>query len=542
MYDVLIKNGIVCDGSGAPAYKADVAVKDGLIAAIAPEIEGGAARVIDASGRVVTPGFIDSHSHGDLNVLLGTIAFNQLEQGITTEIAGQCGESPAPSGPRTFRRAKDKTGPENIAAATVIAETPESFVAGIEKMQLGPNMACFIGHGAIREKVMGFSPAEPSEEQLEGMRELVRRAVDCGFLGVTTGLIYPPSVYGKTEELKELALAASERGGMYDSHIRGEGDFLLPAIDEALAIGEYAGCRTEISHFKCEGKANIGNSRTAIEKINASRARGNRVGYDQYPYTACSTSLLSALPPKFLADGPAVFLKNLAADQKLRDEIRWMLENDAVTYDNMLPVSGFDKWLVCDAIDCPQYSGKMISEIAEERGCDPFTAVFDLLCEATDGQVLMAYFTLNEEDLENIIRLPDAKVGTDGYHTFAKPAAGARPSVHPRHTSTFPRFVHIARELTDFPMETLVRRMTGLAADDYGLDGIIGYVREGYHADLCVVDWDNLTETSDYLHPFSPNSGLDFVLVNGRVAVENGCITGERAGRFIRRQKNLGRG
>lgn len=536
MYDLILKGGIVCDGSGQPSYRADVAVKGGKIARIAPDLADAGAEILEVSGRMVTPGFIDCHSHSDSDFLLGGDGWNFIEQGITTEIAGNCGASAVPSQPDAYDAERGAVPEVVIEQALAVSRTPEQFMAHLATRALPTNMAFLLGHGSLRAEVCGFCADAPTPEQLTQMKALLARALDCGFFGLSSGLIYPPSVYAKTPELIALARVLGEKGGIYASHIRGEGDFCIPAVREAIEIGETAGCPVQISHHKVEGAANEGNSRVTLSLIAEANARGVRTGYDQYPFIACSTSLISALPPVFMTDGEKEFLSRLC-EQSFRAEITRMLcENDG-SFDNILPIAGFDKWVIVKALHDPSLTGKSIAAVACERGCDPFDAVYDVLRE-NDGDVRMIYYTINESDMLNILAAPNTMAGTDGFHLRERPAPDDAPSCHPRLLATFPRHLRLTREHTSLTPEQAIRRITALPADHFGLKQR-GYLREGYFADICVLDWDRVGETGDFLHPFRPNTGIEYVLINGVTALRHGRTTGAFGGVLLQKGKKL---
>ncbi|MEA5040118.1 MAG: D-aminoacylase [Clostridiaceae bacterium] len=532
MYDLILKNGMVCDGTGAEPYAADVAVEAGRIAAVGQNLSG-AKQVLNVGGLMVTPGFIDCHSHGDYNFLLGADGWNQLEQGITTEVCGNCGGSPAPSSPGDGDFFSGTFPKERIEEAMRISETPEGLMEHTAQMKLGTNMAFLEGHGTLRQRVMGYCPDTPTEKQLAEMKRWLRRAMECGHLGLSTGLIYPPSVYAKTPELVELAKVVAEYGGIYASHIRGEGDFCIPAVKEAIEIGEQSGCRVEISHHKVEGVRNEGNSRVTLRLMEEAVARGVHLRCDQYPFVACSTSLSSALPPEYMTDGMEAFLQKLH-DPAVRAEITRRLLADDGSFDNVLPIAGFERWMVADSLHGTALPGETIADLAEKRGCSPFEVVFDLLTE-NEGDVKMIYFTINESDLMNIIAHPLTSCGTDGSHVPGRPGPDAPPTVHPRYLCTFPRHLRLVREQGKMTAGQAIYRLTGAAAEQLLLPEV-GYIKPGYAADLCVIDWENIGETADFLHPFRPNKGIEYVFVSGKAAVENGRATGVRAGRLLRRR------
>lgn len=530
MYDIVIKNGLVADGTGEKAFRADIAVKDGKIVKIAPAIGEEAARVLDAEGLVVSPGFVDNHSHGDTTFLAGTSAYNYLEQGITCEIAGQCGSSPAPSYPGVFADTEMLTGGRFPTEEMMrVCDNVTSFCRHVDQMELGTNMAFLLGHGSVRARVMGHTDAEPTPEQLEQMKAIVAEAMENGFVGMSTGLIYPPSIYGKTPELIELAKVVAQHGGVYTSHIRGEGDTLIEAVAEAIEIGEKAGCPVHISHHKVAGKQNQGKSVQTLKMIDEANARGVRVTGDQYPYLAGCTGLISSMPPQYMTEGPDAFVKKLA-QRAFRDEVTAVLKA-GLPGENFLRDCGFDGCLILGALNTPEYIGKTLADVAAEWGKDPYETTYDLL-EKNDGRVNMAFFQQNEEDMLRILAHPRITAGSDWWHEVEKFGPDKLGGAHPRGMSTLPRHLRLVREHNLMPMEKAVYRVTGMAAEICGVPGI-GFLREGYDANICVFDWNTIGDTNDYLHPFAPNTGIRWVLVNGRLAVEDGAATGVKAGKRL---------
>lgn len=530
MYEWIIQNGLIADGSGMPTFRADIAGKDGKIVKIAPHIEGDAERVFNAEGLVVSPGFVDNHSHGDMTFLANTSAFNYLEQGITCEIAGQCGGSPAPYYAGSFADALTIT--ENgfdEAEMAKVCDTFTSFCRYVDTMQLGTNMAFLAGQGNVRARVMGHTDAEPTPAQLEQMKAIMAEAMENGCVGMSTGLIYPPSIYAKKAELIELAKVVAQYGGVYTSHIRGEGDTLFEAVAEAIEIGETAGCPVHISHFKVSGKHNQGKSVQALRMVDEANARGVRVTGDQYPYTAGCSGLISSMPPLYMTEGPAAFVEKLAS-RAFRDEVTGVLKV-RMKGENFLLDCGFDGCLLLGAKNDASIIGKTLADVAAERANDPYETIYDLLVE-NEGVVNVAYFMQNNEDLMRIIAHPRITGGSDWWHEVRKYGADKLGGSHPRGMGTMTRHLKLVRENNLMPMEKAVYRLTGMAAEICGVPGI-GYLREGYDANICVFDWEKVGDTCDYLHPFAPNTGIQWVFVNGKLAVEDGVATGVKAGKRL---------
>ncbi|MEA4921457.1 MAG: D-aminoacylase [Clostridiaceae bacterium] len=532
MYDLLIKNGLIVDGTGEKGYKADVAVKDGRIAEIAPNIEGMAEEIIDASGLMVTPGFIDSHSHSDSVVLLGTDGYNMLEQGITTQITGQCGTGPVPAYPGLFEEVRQKYGEEKVSELEKVCSSYESFMEAVDKLELGTNMAFYAAQGNIRGKVMGFQMGEADEHQTEAMKKLMAEAMEAGFLGFSTGLVYAPSIYAGTKELVELAKVAHSYGGNYTSHIRGEGNHVIEAMMEAINIGIQSGIPVVISHLKVKGKQNEGVSKQMLDLIDEYNAKGVTVWSEQYPYIASAAPLISQIPPQFAEGGNDKLLERMK-DMKLRKEMERCIFEEYDKFESNIYGARYNGILISSAYYTPQYAGKYVSDIAKEEGKDPFDVICDTLI-ANNGVVQAIYFSQNESDMLRILAHPRVMAGCDASDNLKhmdrdKPAGG-----HPRGGSTMVRRLELIREHNLMSPEAAIHNITSLPAMVAGLEDT-GVIKKGDYADICVIDYDNLKANSDYICPYRKNDGVEYVVVGGKIAVRNGDFTGVKNGRVIRR-------
>lgn len=498
MFDLVIKNGTVIDGSGTDGFTADIGIKDGKIAKIAPSLSD-AKDVIDASGLTVTPGFIDSHSHSDNALLSYPAVIEKCEQGITTAIAGQCGSSAMPN--------PDSENP--------LQHTSADFFGAVSNMKFGSNTAIFAGHGTIRKAVMGMANRECTAKELKKMCELLSEAIDAGAMGVSFGLIYTPSCYAKTDELIALARVAAKKGGMVAAHIRNESDFLLEAVAEFIEIIKESGARGVISHHKAAYKQNHGKVKESIKMIEEANKAGMDIYCDVYPYTASSTSLSARFVPKeFRADGKTV--ENLR-NPETREKIKEININD-----------GFTKldWIL---ITKPPYAGKFISEIAKEAGKSDLDTALDIIVELNDS-VSACYFSMREEDIETVLKFPRAMICTDS--SVAKDAK----SYHPRLRGSFPRAIRrFVRELGTLALPEMIRRMTSLPASVYSLTGK-GLIKEGYDADICIFDADKITDNAEYLNCELRADGLSYVLVGGEVVAKDATYTGALPGSVILRK------
>jgi len=533
MYDILIKNGQIVDGSGKPAFYGDLAVKDGKIAAIAPGIDAPAARVIDAAGKQVTPGFIDTHSHSDSAVYSGSDCHNYLEQGVTTQVAGQCGSGLAPYyGELKF---KHRLTEESEARWATVGEKPSTFMQYAETVPMGTNTAYFVGHSAIRGKVMGMSSAAPTPGQIAEMQAYVKDAMEAGYLGMSTGLVYAPSVYSTTEELIEVAKVMSPYGGMYVSHIRGEGNSLIPAVREVIRIAEEAKVPAFVSHLKVMGESNKGASVQVLREMDEAAARGVEVYADQYPYTAGSAPLSSQIPPKFLEGGTTVWLERIK-NSEIRQQILWSIFNEVDEFESGIFHAGFDGSLITSAKKTPEYVNKTLGQIARERGVEPIDALCDLLI-ANDGVAQGVYFHISVPDLMNIMAHPAVFCGSDTSNYAQRYDSESVGGGHPRSRGTMVRRLELVRDFRLRTMEESVKNLTGDAARALKL-GNHGQLREGWDEKIAIIEYDKLHACADYVHPRRKNQGVHWVLVNGVVAVENGeSIPGVRAGKVIKRAR-----
>ena len=494
-YDVLIRGGRVLDGTGNPWRYADIGIRGARIAAMGRLGDAKASRVIDATGLTVTPGFIDAHTHagpglaGDLNE-----AHPLLAQGITTGVINP-----------------DGGGPVDLAAQR----------AGYEKHHMAVNVAMYVPHGSIRQKVLGMSDRDPSPSELARMVDMVREGMKAGAIGMSSGVYYAPASYSKTEELIAMARAAAEAGGVYESHIRDEGDYtvgLIASVQEVIRISEEARIPAIVAHMKALGKSSWGLSTAALMRMDAARARGVQVYADQYPYEASSTSLVAALVPRWAeVGGRAEMLKRLHGPdrQKLADEIR----------DNIERRGGPASLVIARFAPDPSIEGKSLAELAASDGKPPDETALSLIDR---GDVGVVSFNMNETDIEQIMRKPYTMTCTDGdlvHMGEGKP--------HPRAYGTFPHKLRVyvrERGVIDWPFA--IRSMTSLPATVFGMKGR-GMLEPGAWADILVFDPDKVRDVATYLDPHHLSEGMVYVLVNGELTIDKGQFTNKLPGRIV---------
>ena len=529
MFDLLIKNATVYDGSGAPAYMADVAVKEGKIAAIGKEL-GAAKETLDAEGLALAPGFIDSHSHGDMSLFRDAHRDHVLKMGVTTEVGGHCGHTLSPiAADISAEDYKTVFGVHNPGGAkfSTLREQQEAMKA----LQLGPNQSILTGHCNLRFAAMGLSNRPASAQELAAMQQLLEGTMQDGAQGFSSGLGYIPSVYCDTQELIEIAKTAAKYGGIYTTHSRYESASIFESIRESIDIAREAGIHSHISHLKCTGKDFWGYCEKVLEKIDEANRQGCTVTFDAYPYTACFTSATTAaIPARYFSRGMSEFLKmieNPAIVAELRKEI---YEIDDPSWDNAVLHVGLENFVITSAAKTPELIGKSYTEIAEARGMDPFDAMLAILKE-NDGLVGEIRHTMCEENLQMILRHPLCTLATDGVYI-----KGVTPMAHPRALGSFPRYLgRYIREKQILSREEGIRRITGLPAMRFGLAGK-GFIRPGMDADLVLFDYDTILDGPTFDDPFLPNIGIHRVYMNGRLVLRDNEPTGTYVGTYIKRQ------
>ncbi len=526
MLDILIRGGTVVDGSGGAARRADVAIRGERVVAVEPLPHAQAARLIDASGMVVAPGFIDMHSHADF-VLPGLpTADSKVHQGFTLEVVGNCGASPAPLIPERRRE---------VISASALTLPPlrwdwtsfRSYLERLREVGTSINVAPLLGHGTVRILAMGMSDAVPSPAELRAMQAEVCRAMDEGAVGLSTGLIYAPGVFAGTDEIVALATAVAVRGGFYASHIRGEGDTLLEAVAEAIEVGRRARVPVQISHLKAAGRANWPKKARAIELIEAARREGLDVTADMYPYPAGSTSLTALLPAWAHVGGREALLARLA-DPRQRARIHEALAGPGLARD-----AGWDGIVISGCPARPEYEGRTIADLAAERKVGAGEVVLEILREA-EAEADMITFMMSEDNVALGLRQPWVMIGSDGEGRATRgPYAAGKP--HPRNYGTCPRLLgRYVREKRVLALEEAIRKLTALPAAKLGLRDR-GTLRPGAFADVVVFDPEAVSDPATFAEPHRYPEGIPWVLVNGQPTIAEGQHTGARAGQVVAR-------
>jgi len=521
---LLIRGGLVVDGTGAPGCRADVLVEGGRISWVDTALPGGNADdVVDADGLVVAPGFIDVHSHADNAPLLHDLDFSKLSQGVTTEVVGNCGFSLAPCSPSHRDDLASLTG-RIFPALDFAWEDTSSFFDRTDSAGYVVNAAPLVGHGALRVAAMGLENRSPTPAELAHMRNGLAEALEAGVFGMSSGLIYPPGTFSATEELVVLA-GDLPIDRVYATHVRGEGRRLLASLDEAITIAEASGCRLQVSHLKAVGAAQWGSLPSAVERLDAAHERGVVVHHDVYPYEAASTMLTACLPPWFQEGGEEAMLRRLHDDEALARAMRELAVDDG-SWENWVAACGWSRVVIASTAS-HRHEGMDLARVAAERACSPFQALVDVLREER-LQAAMVVFAMSEADVRVAFAHPRAMVGTDGL----PPGRGGKP--HPRAWGTFPRVLaRYVREEALLTLPEAIRKMTSLPADAFGIPDR-GVVASGRVADLVLFDASSVADRATYAQPHLPAAGVEMVLLAGTVALAGGRATGVRAGRRLR--------
>jgi N-acyl-D-amino-acid deacylase len=532
-YDLLITHAHILDGTGSPWFEGSVAVKDGRIADIGRLPGANARRVIDAAGMVVAPGFIDLHSHSDYTLLVDGTAQSKIRQGVTTEIIGEA----ASAGPILGPAAADfDNGTAPLTQKDGIQRdwtTLAEFFARLERQGISVNIASYVGSGQVRLDVMGNVNRAPTADELRQMDDLVDQSMRGGAIGLASGLIYAPNMFAKTDELIALSRVAARHGGIYTTHIRGEGSNSVPAIQEAIEIGEQAGLPVHILHFKSNGQANWGRMPELIALIQAARDRGLDITADQYPYLAGMTSLEQCLPPAYL-EGTADDVVARLADPKARAEIRDAIEHGLPGWDNneVHDCGGWHGVMVasCKLPENKKYEGQRMDDVARTMGKEPVDALCDLLI-AEHATPMAIYFSMSEADVESAMKQPWVGIGSDGAAVNPDMAFMGRP--HPRFYGTFPRVLGVyVREKHVLTLPDAVRKMTSLAASITGLTDR-GLLRPGMAADMVIFDPATVKDRATFEDPAQYPAGIPYVIVNGAVVIDKGEHTGAKPGKVL---------
>ena len=532
MLDLVFRNARIVDGSGGKEFSADVSVSGGKIAYIGKAEPGSAAQEIDAAGKVLCPGFVDAHSHSDRTAPFVSDPNAKILQGVTTEVVGNCGQSSAPINDRYF----DELLP--YIAPSIPPEVPtewswrsmKDLLDLLDRKKHITDLVQLAGNGTIRIAAMGAEAREPSQAEMDAMKGYVREAMESGAIGLSSGLIFPPSCYATTSELAELCSVVAEYGGLYSTHIRGEAGSLIEAVAEALEIGRRSGCAVHISHHKVMRRFK-GWSEKTLQMMEDAIREGIDVTCDVYPYPAGSNMITSLLPPWINTDGLPGLLRKLR-ESEVRKRVLEDFGRDLPGWDNHAKDTGWDRVLIGSSNCDKSIVGKSLQEIADERGIDPAINYMDLVV-SENAQATIVILSHSEEDMEVILRHRLAMIGSDSLPTSLEgPLARGNP--HPRCFGTYPRLLgRYVRDKKLLTLEEAIYKATGFPAARFKLSDR-GAVKEGLLADLVVFDPEKIIDKADYRNSRVASEGIDCVVKNGQIVVCEGKTTGKVLGSSVR--------
>ncbi len=526
MLDLVIKNAVIYDGTGGESFKGSVGISGDKIVVVGNATQD-AKKTIDGTGLVLSPGFIDIHSHSDYFLLINPGADSKVTQGVTTEIGGNCGYAAAPIWGEAkkrreaeyFKHYKLKLGWKHL----------NEYLDRLENKGIGVNYGQLIGHNTLRSSAMGEANRAPTKKELLQMVKAVHEGMSEGAFGVSTGLIYPPACFSKISEMVRLAKVCKEFDGIFTFHMRSESDRLVEAVKEAIEIGKKAKIPIQISHIKTSGQRNWGKIDAVLDLIEQSQKEGLDVAADRYPYIASQTGLMQVLPEWTFEGGIKGLVKRLR-DKKTREKIkRGVLMSHPPEEDYLNNV------LIMELMSKrnKKFEGLTVYQAAQKAGKDPFEFLFDLLIEE-EAAISAIYFTMSEENLRRFFSKDYIFVASDsGCRSIKGPLAKGKP--HPRIFGTFPRVIRkYVREERLLDLKKAIYKMTWQPAERFKIEKR-GKIAEGFYADLVLFDFNKISDRSDFLDPFHYAEGIEYVWINGVCAVEKGKLTGKRAGHPLKK-------
>lgn len=528
MYDMILKNGLVFTGDKTEPYQADIGIKEGLIANIGNLDDKRAEKIIEAKDKIVCPGFIDIHAHDEIEVLRTGIVEAKLRQGVTTVVNGNCGISFFPIIEEKKSSLIDCNSRlfdlENIELNW---DSLKCYSEILNERGIGINVANLIGHGTLRIAVMGFAERKPSNNEMKKMVDLLEKSIEGGAFGLSSGLLYPPSSYADKAEIEKLCKILADNELIYATHMRNESDKIVECIEENIEIAKETGVSVEISHINVSGQKNWGKSKKIVKIIEAAQAEGVDINCDQYPYQAGSTFLTALLPQWTLNEGMESLIQKLKEN---KNNIKEKIKNDILTgidgWDNIIKSTGWENIVINSVNTAKNRSllGKNLAEIAEIWGMDCFSTLFRLLIEE-EGKVAILIFSVCDEDFYRLFKSDFIMVGTDGIKLDGKP--------HPRLYGSYPRVLgKFVKEEEVISLKKAIRKMTSLPAEKLGLKKR-GKLKEGYHADIVIFDYDKVRDFATYSNPVKYPQGIEQILVNGKLAYKDEKILNKNCGSVL---------
>jgi N-acyl-D-amino-acid deacylase len=541
--DIIIKNGKIVDGTGNPWFNANICIKDGKIMKISHSDNQDANKVIDAKGLIIAPGFIDIHNHADPTIFVNNKQESTVRQGITTHVVGNCGLSLAPINPATkellvnyFEELLPHSKEQKIEWNTF-----DDYLQKEEQVNMSTNMIHLVGHGSVRIAVMGVEARSPKDEELKKMKELVNEAMEAGAIGMSTGLLYPPGMFAKTEELIELSKIVAKYKGIYASHLRSYSSQLRKSINEAIEIGEKAAVKVQVSHISVFGSPFWGSSKRALRIIEKAREKGIEVNMDMHPYDSVSAELITLLPPWSHVGGKQKLLERLK-NPETRQKIQLDQMNGLPDWEEWIPIDivGWENILVVmfKTENNKHLEGKSLKEISKLRNTDEFITLYNILVEENANLNMIITHLRGDEDIINFMKYPLVSFETDASST-APYGILKESKPHPRGYGTYPRLLgEFVREKQIISLEEAIRKMTSLPALSVNLYDR-GIIRDGLWADIVIFNPDIVIDKATYTNPHQYPEGIEYVIVNGEIVIDRGTHTGVLPGKVLRYRKGV---
>ncbi len=528
MYDLVIKGGEIYEGNMKESYVADIGIKKDRIVKIGNIGNSQTKRIIYAINKIVCPGFIDVHAHDDIQILQDRVLEPKLRQGITTVVNGNCGMSFYPLIKETKDLLFDYVSKLfSIEGIKINWSNYEEYCKEVEKHGIGLNIVNLIGHGSLRIATMGFEQREPTSFEMNKMKELLMQSIEQGIFGLSSGLIYPPGAYAKKDELISLCKLIAQNHLIYSTHIRNESDKIFDCIEENIDIARETGASINISHLKISGKKNWGNSKKVIDFIQRARRSGLKITADQYPYEGGNTLLTTLLPQWTLSGGLNDLVNKLRTNNDIKEKIIYDIKNGIEYWDNLINAVGWEN-IVINSVNTRQNEhlvGKTLKEISNEWKIDCFDTLFKILIEE-EGKVSILVFQSCQEDIETIFKSEFVMIGTDGIFLKGKP--------HPRLYGTYPKVIEsFVKEKAYLPLKEAIRKMTFLPSKTFGLP-YRGQIMEGNYADLVIIDFNNIKSLATYSLPTQFPKGIETVIINGKVVLNENKIENNNAGKILK--------
>jgi N-acyl-D-amino-acid deacylase len=528
-YDTIIRNGMIYDGNGGEPFKGDIGINADTIAFIGDLSKASAKNEVDAKGNAVAPGFINMMGHSEESLIQDGRGQSDIKQGVTTEIFTEF--SMGPLNPKMKMMQKEGQGDIKY---DVEWNTLGEYMNFLEKKGISPNIASFVGTGAVRMYVIGEDNVAPTPSQLDSMKLLIRQAMEEGALGVTNALIYPVDFFAKTDELIALSKEAAKYGGMYTSHMRSEGNKLLEAVEELITISKEAGIPAEIFHLKAGGKNNWSKMDSVIRRVERARREGQAITADMYTYVAGATGMTSAFPPT-LQDGGFGKLRERLMDPKIRKEMVKAMNTDATDWENLYYGAGGAEHVLLLGFkqdSLKKFTGKTLAEVAKIRGTSPEETAMDLIVQDST-RVGVAYFLMSEENVRKQVSLPWVSFGSDE-GSYTTEGVFLKSNAHPRAYGNFARVLgKYSRDEKLMPLQEAIRKLAKLPADNLKLQKR-GELKVGYYADIVIFDPSKVKDNATFEKPHQYSEGMIHVFVNGVQALKDDEHTGAKPGRFVK--------